>query len=574
MSPIKTGLEMLLDQTYRGHLVKQVEVRTDLQRDQLVGEVVLAMIETNDPPRTFVRSGQLTRVVTDEDGRPGLQTVSDDATMRTVLLSHVRLMRLVKRDGEFVHESIWMPRELVQTVRTLGRYGELPAIEAIAEAPTMRRDGTILDTPGYDAASRLIYHPADGLDVPAVADDPTAEQLAAAVNLLRSDLLGEFPFATAADEANALALLLTPIIRPSLRTVPLALVTAPRAGTGKGLLASVAARVATGRAPGVFPAPTADEEWGKAILSMLAGGTTFILIDEAKELRSPPLAAALTADVYEGRRLGHTEQIRVPQRATWVAAGNNVELGGDLPRRVYAIRLDPKVSRPWTRNGWRHPDLEGWAADNRGRLLHALLTIARAWHAAGRPKGKVPTLGGFSDWANTVGGMLHHAGVHGFLANLADLYDQADDEANEWEGFLTALRDATNGERFVTGDVVRALSGNHTLRDALPDDLTAKLQTPGFSRALGKALKAKLDTRHGDHGLHVASAGRDGHSKAPLWIVATDQVAGFAVSCGVSTPETLTRTLAPARTYVGPHSPQNPANPANENPACGTGAAS
>jgi len=542
MSPIKTGLECLPDQTYRGHNVLEVEMTTTVQRDQLVGEVVGAMIETNDPPRTFVRSGQLTRVLTDEDGRPRLQTISDDATMRTVLLTHVRFMRLVKRDGEFVHESIWMPRELVQTVRTLGRYGELPAIEAIVEAPTLRRDGTILDTPGYDAASRLLYAPAAGLDVPEVTLEPSTQDITDAVALLRGELLGEFPFATAADEANALALLLTPIVRPALSTVPLALITAPRAGTGKGLLATVAARIAPGRPVRVTPAPE-GAEWAKVLTSLLDIGADPIFFDEVKRLDSPDLAAALTAAVWSARRLGHSEMIDRPQVATWVAAGNNVELGGDIPRRVYSIRLDPKVSRPWTRNGWRHPDLEGWAADNRGRLLHALLTIARAWHAAGRPKGKVPTLGGFSDWAHTVGGMLHHAGVRGFLANLPDLYDQADDDANEWETFLTALRHATNGERFVTGDVVRALSGNHTLRDALPDELTAKLQTPGFSRALGKALKAKTDTRHGDHGLHVASAGRDGHSKAPLWIVATDQVAGFAVSCGVSTPEPLARIV-------------------------------
>lgn len=494
----------------------------------VVDRTLEAIVVRNDPPEVFVRGGKLARIVTDENQHPRIEAIDDDPTMRVVVCEFVEYVRTTKPKGgdSVVAKPIWPPREILQSLRARGSWPGLPALESIVEIPTRRRDGTILDSWGYDVTSRLFYAPAADLAVPRVREQPTPDELAAAVALLRSDLLGDFPFATPADEANALALLLTPIIRPSVPRVPLAVADAPRAGSGKGLLVECAAVIATGRAAAVITAPTIDEEWAKVILSILAAGSTFVFFDEVKELRAPPLAAALTAESFEGRRLGQTEQIRVPQRATWVAAGNNIALGGDLPRRCYRIRLDPKVARPWTRNGWRHPDLLGWVAQHRGELLAALLTIARAWDAAGCPATRVPTLGGFSEWAKTVGGILAHAGVEGFLGNLGELYDQADDDANQWETFLTTLRDGTGGDSFTTGRAATLAQSSGPLRDALPDELVAKLSTPGFRAALGIALRAKVDTRHGEQGLHIIRAGTDSHAKAPLWRLVTDEVAG------------------------------------------------
>ena len=98
------------------------------------------------------------------------------------------------------------------------------------------------------------------------------------------------------------------------------------------------------------------------------------------------------------------------QRATWIATGNNIQLCGDLPRRCYWIRLDARESRPWQRKNFKHPDLLGWVTRNRGRLIHALLTLARAWFAAGKPKApNSPRLGSFEAWTETVGGMASSA---------------------------------------------------------------------------------------------------------------------------------------------------------------------
>ena len=145
---------------------------------------------------------------------------------------------------------------------------------------------------------------------------------------------------------------------------PLAVVDAPRAGSGKGLLANLAAIVATGCPAPVQAAPDTEAEWGKVLTALLDIGSTFIFIDEVSTLRSAKLGAVLTASEHRDRRLGRSEMIRVPQRATCVAAGNNVQLGGDLPRRCYRIRLDSQEARPWLRTGFKHANIEAWALEH------------------------------------------------------------------------------------------------------------------------------------------------------------------------------------------------------------------
>ena len=57
--------------------------------------------------------------------------------------------------------------------------------------------------------------------------------------------LGEFPFADEASRANAMALFITPEIPtrdPFLGNIPMGLVDAPQAGSGKSLLVSVVSR--------------------------------------------------------------------------------------------------------------------------------------------------------------------------------------------------------------------------------------------------------------------------------------------------------------------------------------------
>jgi hypothetical protein len=79
--------------------------------------------------------------------------------------------------------------------------------------------------------------------------------------------IGEFPFVDDASRANALALFITPEIRHAIvGNVPMGLVDAPQAGSGKSLLVSVVSEKTTGSAAAMKPAPIRDdEEWRKTL---------------------------------------------------------------------------------------------------------------------------------------------------------------------------------------------------------------------------------------------------------------------------------------------------------------------
>jgi hypothetical protein len=105
-------------------------------------------------------------------------------------------------------------------------------LHGIVTAPTLRVDGTVLDRPGYDEATGLLFNPPSGVDFPAIPDNPTREDALAWLKILK-DLLGTFPFETPADFSVALSAILTAVIRRTLKTAPMHTFSAPRRGSGK-----------------------------------------------------------------------------------------------------------------------------------------------------------------------------------------------------------------------------------------------------------------------------------------------------------------------------------------------------
>jgi hypothetical protein len=384
--------------------------------------------------------------------------------------------------------------------------------------------------PGYDPSTRLYYAPHPGLTICSVPLNPTPAEREAALALIW-ETIGEFPYVNDADRANALGLLFTPILRAAIkRHVPLALLDAPKPGSGKGLFADVVSLIATGGCTAILTAPDNDEEWDKRITAMLMQGRSIICIDNiASRLQSAKLDAVLTADIHEGRILGQSTMIKVPNRATWLATGNNIKIGGDLARRCYRIRFDPHVSRPWMRQGFKHEDLATWVSEQRGALIGALLTLARAWYAAGQPIAEgLPSLGTFTGWVKLIGSILAYAGVEGFLSNLEQLYEDIDEESVQWERFLTVWGDLFHEEWITTQHVIARLDGDgadsvegdadSSLVNALPEALAFawKLKPRSFAIVLGKALEKRVGTCYGEKNMHLERS-IDTHTKHKLW---------------------------------------------------------
>jgi hypothetical protein len=379
------------------------------------------------------------------------------------------------------------PPEVVAQALLERPHQDLPVLRGVVRSPILTEEGIIV-TPGYDAATGLYYAPGPGLEgMPPVPDQPAAEDVAEAKRLLLEELLGDFPFDSQASRAAAMAMLLTPFLRELIDgPTPLFLVDKPTPGAGATLLATVAATVATGEPPSYLSPREGEEEWRKAATSVLLQGAGLVLIDNVKALSSATLSSAITAAVWSDRLLGRNSIITLPNRALWVATGNNPTLSLELARRCVRVRLEPPSERPWTRTGFRHPHLLRWVRENRGRLVWACLVLARHWLAHGRPSPSCPRPGMFEAWAETVGGVLEAAGIQGFLENTLEVYEEA--EASPFleraRGLLT-LWWQRFGEREVTaGQLLEAAQ-----QEGLEEEPAGKREKDRQARRLGTLLR-------------------------------------------------------------------------------------
>jgi hypothetical protein len=321
----------------------------------------------------------------------------------------------------------------------------LPQLHAVIRTPLFGCDGSLIATPGYHPKDRVWMDADSTLQMGRLSNTPTPEEIRTARDLFCDELLADFPFTDLSDRAHAVAAILLPFVRRMIEgPTPLHLIEAPSVGSGKGLLANVVAIVATGANCESRTLPEDDDEIRKMITAELLKARPIVLLDNAddrKKLHSPSLASVLTAVRWTDRVLGESKMASLPNQGLWMMTANNPHLDLELTRRCIRVRIDPRLDRPWKRTEFRHPDLVRWVKANRGPLVHAVLTLVLGWIATGRPIDQ-KRLGSFEGWSELVGGVLGVAGIEGFLANLDQLYDQADQDGQKWREFTAAWWEA------------------------------------------------------------------------------------------------------------------------------------
>jgi hypothetical protein len=190
--------------------------------------------------------------------------------------------------------------------------------------------------------------------------------------------------------------------------------------------------------------------------------------------------------------------------------------------------MDAKVPRPWERdpNEFKHPDIKGWVIENRGQLLAALLTMARAWVEAGRPSGNGKILGSFEEWCRTLGGILSHAGVTGFLDNSEILYSETDEEYDQWQRFFEIWHSILGEKKVEAKEVVMQLD-NADQDFSLEAPLAISEAMSGNRRGriirVALALGKKDRVKYANGFMFVK--GKDKAEKKKLWQVKKIEVA-------------------------------------------------
>src|SRR4030095_8722756 len=229
-------------------------------------------------------------------------------------------------EGNVTYSAMAPPANVANYIYNKAKRNFRP-LYSIARVPVVRPDGSIFDTPGYDAMTRLLYMPSPRFEQLKLPDAPTQDDAHTAANYVWR-FFQDFPFEDEASRANMLALILTSVIRPAIvGCVPLALIDAPQPGSGKGLLAKVVALIATGKTAGMATLVPTDEEMRKKITSILVESRPLVCFDNvASMIYHDSLAAVLTADTWSDRLLGANKHLSIPNRATWMATGNNIQL--------------------------------------------------------------------------------------------------------------------------------------------------------------------------------------------------------------------------------------------------------
>jgi hypothetical protein len=471
-------------------------------------EVAEHVLKNNDPPRLF---SMTPAAVLLKDGGE-LVPLDDDGW----LLYVARRVTFTVPAKDSSTRTVAPPASVMKLIPPVV-IPALPPLDGIATTPYLDRGGDLISADGYNKGTRRILH-TGGLRLPEIPAEPSDEEVAAAAKLLAEEWLGDFPFASTADKANAIAVPLTLTGRMFYALVPLFVLDASTSGSGKGLLAKTTSLIVTGDVPDVMELPEAGEEQRKKITSALLAGQELIMWDESHVIAGRTLAAILTAERYSDRLLGGNKMMSAVNRFTMIALGNNVQVRGDMKRRVWPVRLVPATAHPEHRTDFRHADLDAWVRAHRGELLGAVLTIWRNWIAKGRPEADV-TLGSFERWGRTVGGALQAAGITGFGANVTEWLSYSEDDDGGWSTHLTQLRKRFGERWFSVSDVAEAVGAGYLKRPPVKHD-----PDKDMSLQLAYAYRGQRETWHGDLRL-VRSNERNSESGGYTWTVyqRTDQ---------------------------------------------------
>lgn len=375
----------------------------------------------------FQRSGYLARVATTRaETVQGIKRPAGNTVIAPLDLDYLldRLNRQIGFTKYSERKEDWVPcnapRPLASTLLSRSGLWNFPSLVSVITAPTLRPDGSVLSRPGYDEPTGMLF--VESEPFPAIPENPDRNRGRAALDYLAEEVLAGFAFAAPNGRAAALSAILTALVRPSLRTAPMHVFSAPQKGSGKTLLANCVALVATGREATAMVFTADPEEQRKRLMSVLMSGDQVLCLDNLEGvLAGDALCAALTSDSISDRLLGTQRQGTAPTCVTWLATGNNLSVGGDMTRRVVYCTIDPRCERPEEREFSRN--LSEWIPAHRPALVVEGLTALRAYIAAGRPPQPIPNFGSFEDWSGLVRAALVWLGEGDPLASRADIED-------------------------------------------------------------------------------------------------------------------------------------------------------
>jgi hypothetical protein len=495
-------------------------------------------------------------------GTPVIHTM-EVATLREELTRVARFRRFDERRKK---PKRCLPSDaVVKAVHARKKWPGVPHLVGVTETPFMRCDGSICQTPGYDHATGWLYAPSRKF--PLIDERPTQREACRAWRIVEEVFI-DFPFNPVEHISVPIAATLTELLRPAIEgCTPAFVFDGNHRGVGKSLLTDAVANITTGRDMPRRSYPRSEEEMEKVIGAYALQGARHLSLDNVTgDFGGPTLDAVLsTPGEWEPRILGRSEVPSVQWGAVVYVTGHHLSFGeeSDTCDRVLKAYLHTELENPRTRTDFRHPDLRAWIKRHQGRLVWALLTMARAWDVAGRPAQKgCPNWGTFEDWAAIVPHIIVFAGGPSpMVARVRDEAAVSDTqramaciletwpklqrrvEENELDDWEQAVKDAKRNGRstprrpqertgLMTIELRRALYGDDdhqggaarsaefdAMREAL-ETICCPRQRAGRAEPTTHAISKKLEKRKNTNiGGQRLRNELDSHTKVAIWWV-------------------------------------------------------
>jgi putative DNA primase/helicase len=333
----------------------------------------------------FVRAGSLVFPTIAEypaaDDTRTIAVVLKAARVDNVIYELNRCTTFIKYDAR---SRSWVtvdpPDKVAQGLLHKGQW-KLPKVVGVTTVPTMRPNGTILDTPGYDEATQLWYEPDPYLHVPRIGE--TKEEAQAALEKLDA-LLGGYPFVSPLDRSVALAMLIAPVVRGAFDVGPGCHTRAHEVAQGKSHLANLIAAILTGKPCPVAPYVEEEREVEKTLDALILAGVPIVSVDNCThDIGGARLCQMVEQQVVFVRILGKSEVPPCEWRGTLLTNGNNVDVVGDYTRRSLQIHVDAGVESDQVHLRKFKFDPIQLVLKDRGAYVADALTVARAFRATG-----------------------------------------------------------------------------------------------------------------------------------------------------------------------------------------------
>lgn len=510
------ALKNKFPELFEKHIKQGFEFELDLINAESICENIASVLKAEKEAPFYQRNGQIVRVRYDRQiDQYAIQIVTNDH-IASYLDHHSKWYTFTQtKKGDFIRKYENLSVDKVIKRHYASYCDQLPILDGITNYPPINDAfEPLIDTVGYCESKKVFFTPAKTFKCNDLKDIPNTIKAAQEAGARLLDLLVDFPLADDAQKLVALSTLFTAAFRKRIDgTAPFYFINANSPGSGKTKFISTIMSAVTGNPNTGLTGPGKDEtELEKRLNTALLGGSDYVILDNITNVfGGAVMDILLTSDIYTIRKLSTNEGFKIKMRMFMAGTANNAILAGDTHRRTITVRLVSPLDNPADRKGFKHANIEAYAASHTSRIWRDLLTIQQAYleHADKDTINEYcMPFGSFEHWADIVqkpiawlGTILGFQDIDIVLASKEHTISRNVDDLQEIFACLKKFQDdhftaKESADPWLATDIIeayKAKSGFNTYLDSMYEMLYGASKAPMTSISLAKKLNRYKD---------------------------------------------------------------------------------